>query len=926
MKKKSRISVRTVLAITLALLLYAGVAAAEAPGQLKTVQSGTVSGDLFFKAYQPVPWYSQASPGTVTSRDFSQAFALPSGASGANIAWARLYVSVYSGSGSADWPLKTSVMFDGNGDGSFETTLGTEMMQGIGYSTDGTVHTLNNHCNRVYSDYLAWYDVKSRISSSNPSVKVRTEQIGTASYDGRLKAIALVVAYNDGDADQVHYWVNDGHAWIDSGSTATGFGTAGVPSGVTSATLSSLALSSVDGAYSFNGHSLAGANPSRPLGFFCSHAWDIKSYVTAGAGSTLTAGLGNGGASFKSVLAALAVRSSGSSPTTVPTTTGTGTVTTSTTGTTTPDPSGAPVASFSANTTTGAVPLTVQFTDSSTGGVTSWAWDLNNDGTIDSTNQNPSAIYSVAGTFTVSLTVTGPGGSDTEVKTGYITAGSTTLNGYRGKRYTGGSDMTTQAMFEGRVNLAYSTGNSAYSAAFWPATTVSWSATDLPVPAGATVTSARLYQGYTWNYKTSDPAWTMTFNGATVTPAATYRDRKGWGTYDLPQGLYVYDVTGLFNAAGNTLTITPEADNNYGIYGAYIVVVYSDATTTEKKIWINDECDILASGTSLSATSEEATAYAPFAGVDTTGMSGARAIAILSNANEDGKSKFFFNSNEYTGFWSAYLTGPQVGFSSYDVTAALTPGNNTARLQSYDPGTKGDNMYAQNVILIVEKGGVAPTTTSTTGTTTVPTTGPTSIQPTSTTGVPTTATPKGASFTAAPVSAPRGAAVKFTLTPASGKTIRSAWWSFDAPDHLLTWNSRNINPTFFYPKAGSFSPSVKLTYTDGTTEEVRQADFIIVAGTSLTPPSGASASFDATPLSNSTSSGVRFTLTQTAGKTIQSVWWSFDAPDHLRTWNSRAINPTFFYPAKGTFSPYLLITYTDGSTEEVHRVGYIVVA
>ena len=95
--------------------------------------------------------------------------------------WARLYVSVYSGSGSADWPLKTTVLFDENGDGTYETTLGTEVMQGIGYSTDGTVHALNGHCNRVYSDYLAWYDVKGRISSSRPAARVRTEQVGTAS-------------------------------------------------------------------------------------------------------------------------------------------------------------------------------------------------------------------------------------------------------------------------------------------------------------------------------------------------------------------------------------------------------------------------------------------------------------------------------------------------------------------------------------------------------------------------------------------------------------------------------------------------------------------------------------------------------------------------------------------------------------------------
>src|SRR5690606_25700746 len=132
METERRTLFRAVACTAAVLLCLVGVAAAEAPGQLKTVQGGTVSGDLVVRAHQPVPWFSQASPGTVASRDFTQAFTLPAGATGSNVVWARLYVSVYSGSGSADWPLKTTVLFDGNGDGTYETTLGTEVMQGIG--------------------------------------------------------------------------------------------------------------------------------------------------------------------------------------------------------------------------------------------------------------------------------------------------------------------------------------------------------------------------------------------------------------------------------------------------------------------------------------------------------------------------------------------------------------------------------------------------------------------------------------------------------------------------------------------------------------------------------------------------------------------------------------------------------------------------
>jgi len=82
------------------------------------------------------------------------------------------------------------------------------------------------------------------------------------------------------------------------------------------------------------------------------------------------------------------------------------------------------VANFSATPTTGAAPLTVQFTDLSTAEnttITSWEWDFNDDGSIDSTEQNPSWIYNSNGTYTVSLTISNGHIFDTETKEDYIT-------------------------------------------------------------------------------------------------------------------------------------------------------------------------------------------------------------------------------------------------------------------------------------------------------------------------------------------------------------------------------------------------------------------------------------------------------------------------------------------------------------------------
>ncbi len=73
---------------------------------------------------------------------------------------------------------------------------------------------------------------------------------------------------------------------------------------------------------------------------------------------------------------------------------------------------------FEANVTEGGVPLTVAFIDASTDDPTSWSWDFGDNQT--STEQNPVHTYTVAGTYTVSLTVTNAVGSATEEKAGYI--------------------------------------------------------------------------------------------------------------------------------------------------------------------------------------------------------------------------------------------------------------------------------------------------------------------------------------------------------------------------------------------------------------------------------------------------------------------------------------------------------------------------
>jgi hypothetical protein len=96
-------------------------------------------------------------------------------------------------------------------------------------------------------------------------------------------------------------------------------------------------------------------------------------------------------------------------PTATPSPVPTGAPTPTPTPTLTPTPTPAPLAaSFTSG---GVAPLTVKFTDTSTGNPTAWAWDFGDGNTA--TLQNPVNTYQAPGTYTVTLTASTGTASDT---------------------------------------------------------------------------------------------------------------------------------------------------------------------------------------------------------------------------------------------------------------------------------------------------------------------------------------------------------------------------------------------------------------------------------------------------------------------------------------------------------------------------------
>jgi PKD repeat protein len=87
----------------------------------------------------------------------------------------------------------------------------------------------------------------------------------------------------------------------------------------------------------------------------------------------------------------------------------------------------APVADFGAAPLSGQAPLQSVFTDLSSGDVTSWLWSFG-DGSTSSAS-DPVHSYANAGSYSVSLTVSGPGGANTRTRPDYVRVFSATTTG-----------------------------------------------------------------------------------------------------------------------------------------------------------------------------------------------------------------------------------------------------------------------------------------------------------------------------------------------------------------------------------------------------------------------------------------------------------------------------------------------------------------
>ena len=347
------------------------------------------------------------------------------------------------------------------------------------------------------------------------------------------------------------------------------------------------------------------------------------------------------------------------------------------------EPVPAPVAAFTTNVTSGSSPLSVAFTDTSTGNITSYAWDFDNDGVTDSASQNPAYTYVVGGSYTANLTVTGPGGSSTATRVINATCnlavggipvpnpGPATLFAMENNtiavtqvKCTAGNCPATQIL----VNAGDGWSGRIAVPAMNASTSKTFTIDDptIRATAGTSVTYTAVI-----NPDNTVPETSYADNTKTSTRTVTYNGYKGvryWPGKTAPETYLTFDLHGdIIHSFGNSSYISGKGSNWQTLawgWNPTDLVVPEGATVKEVRLYIPYCWDL---------------EHEIDSGLTTTTFNG---VTITPAHKENDTSNF--------GAYAQY----QYGLVTYDVTGLYVKnGDNVATLSRYYDGVTHSSPY-----------------------------------------------------------------------------------------------------------------------------------------------------------------------------------------------------------------------------------------
>lgn len=580
---------------------------------------------------------------------------------------ADVYVNVYGGSAENTYGANANVTIKTDkGDTKYDESLW--IADG---SKDGTVYPVNDHTTKCYSDYMIHYNITGLLAGLNGTklkINVDTFKYENKSFDGRIKLIGLVLAYNDeSDNETISYWINDNQLWTKTNVTLA-FNTAG-KSGIS--TITNVVLSSGDGAYTVNDERLFEAIDHKSGNYYQYNRWDVTKLINESKNTSFNVANAGTGAygSVKNVLSVLTINDLKSSISVLPeyynsakTTLNAFAETNNTlTVTVTASKAGKYVVRLLAD------EVVVNETETEiTVSKDVWVTDPTIR-PVDNTTVNGADNKKV--NYTVQLLSKGDIVNSTSINVPVL------YNGYLGKdlAYPAGvMEALDKIVINGDIVIdaktAYLSGEGNLNK------TDVWT---INLGENSTIVKSFVYVPYNWcNVPESLNMFNTTFNGVKITPIALYRDQSNLGGASgaYGYGVFVYDVTDLVNKSGDNTLFVSKSARYPSLYSSALVYMYNTTNSNHiKEVYINHGADLLYNNYNIA--NRPVKADSTFA-VDLEMASNATLYVFASNA-QNNYADLIFNgqtTNNIFADGASYVTS----YKKLDVTGQIKDKNSVS--------------------------------------------------------------------------------------------------------------------------------------------------------------------------------------------------------------------------------------------------------
>ena len=631
--------------------------------------TGVVSGDA--KIIAVSPW---ATSGSLQ-------YALPEDVT--NVKSAIVVVNSYSGSGNSNgYGLHSDVTLTTDS----TITLGSEDLTYTGnQASDPTVYTINGHTTKQYSDYHYYYDITDIVSALNAGSSLtinvaNSKHPNLREFDGRIKMIALFLAYDDGDNDNITYWLDVGQHWT-TGTDSDTINTRSYDGPIDNLTLQNIALSSTQAKdFKLNNNLIGNPTVTQSGSFFINGYWNSENSAISDyfrQGSNTQFGYTNNGGSYKNVVILLTATEKevilpdiAVNTLTTPWSEGifAGVDNNLTIKINNNENDAVENVVVEVVSSEGDTVIATETIDSLSAGTTTL---IINDPTIrDITSQT---VFNDYNNNIVTYTV--------NVKYGDVVIDSKTYtkkvayDGYLNKTYAyEGHDNQVNRKYTitGDVIIA-SQDLSKYADQFTRSRTETW---DISLPEGAELVNAFLYFNYNWDTSHFPDGWTLTFNDAEITNdyMSFETDQGNLGYYGSYQyGLVVFDVSAYFIDGENTFEIAKTG--NCALYPSTLMVLYDlPGSTQTKDVYFTDICDVLY-GYYNEGYSGKTNVFVPYEDIDLTDMADATWYVFAGSASGNLDGDLSFNGKEFNRIWSSYSSDNTCFAYAADVSDVISEDN-----------------------------------------------------------------------------------------------------------------------------------------------------------------------------------------------------------------------------------------------------------